>query len=182
MTNLNKAGGKTDSLPVPSWIYLIRHLAGVAVASAVLHYVLHRGDSNPDPMVLDWALKLIAVLTFAFVVNGAWAVFFAARSKGHFSENLVRLVWAMALLVALGEGATLRGPSGSPGASLYAGMHQHLAESKAKEWKVDELRRLYPRFTNLSDAEVLRLVAADYPEQPMDRIAADLGLKVVRSD
>lgn len=35
-------------------------------------------------------------IDFAFLVNCAWALFFTARSRGHFSSNLVRLIWVLA--------------------------------------------------------------------------------------
>lgn len=166
---------------VPKWIILLRHLVGVAILSAVLHFFLFRGTSASAGAAVDWALKFSLIAILALIANCAWALFFTTRSKGHFAQNLVRLIWVLVPLVAAGEWSSVKWRSDAavvPSTSSTPSMQQQ--ESAGKERKVDELRRLHSRFAGMSDADVLREIARDYPEVPIERIAADLGLKIVR--
>lgn len=168
---------------MPRWITVLRHGVGIAVVSALLHYPVYGGVSISGSSLIDWGLKLLGALMAALLVAGAWALFFTARSKGMFWGNLVRSAWAIVLLISLGEWTSTQPSRPSSSASVSNQSEQSAAAVTIKrERKVDELRRLHSKLAHLSDAEMLRVVGQDYPDLPMERLAADLGLKVIRTD
>lgn len=167
-------------LSVPHWVILLRHLVGVAIALAAVQVAFYSGVSVSGSAALDWATKLAVVVGFAFLVNCAWALFYTARSRGHFSSNLVRLIWVLALLVSLGEWSSLKSTVNAPNRAADSANYQAPTASAtpASARRVDELRGVYPRFAGLTDGEVLRVIASEYPEIPMETIASDLGLQI----
>lgn len=167
-------------LSVPHWVIFLRHLVGAAIALAAVHVAFYKGVSVSGSAALDWATKLAVIVGFALLVNGAWALFFTARSRGHFSRNLVRLIWVLALLVSLGEWSSVKWTANAAKQAADSANLQSPSASTTprSERRVDELRRLYPRFAGLSDGEVLRVIASEYPEIPMETIASDLGLQI----
>ena len=160
-------GGAIQTRPTPQWIILLRHLVGLGALSGLNQVLLFQRFA-----LRDWAIEFAILVAFALLANGLWALFFTAKSRGHFLRDLLRLAWVIFFLVAVGRWITGAMPIG-PTATTSPPVR---VETAPVNRKIDQLRATNPEFAGLPDDAVVISIHLDYPDVPIEKVASDLGV------